>query len=152
MKHLLIIISFLFLSYPVIGDSKKRDTLYRWGEYPDYVWKGFGKKETNPKYRGHVENGVPKGLGILIYPKGNKYEGGWNNGEMNGRGTETFSNGDKYEGEYKDGLPNGKGTETWSDGNKYVGEYKDDFPWNGKEFDKKGNIQYKIVNGKWIKQ
>ena len=50
MKHLLIIISFLLLSSPVIGDNHKGETLYGWGECCDYVWKGFGDKETHPKY------------------------------------------------------------------------------------------------------
>ena len=45
MKHLLIIISFLLLSSPVIGDNHKGETLYRWGEKPDYKWMGFGDKE-----------------------------------------------------------------------------------------------------------
>ena len=59
MKHLLIILSFLLLSSPVIGDSHKGETLYGWGYTLPYVWKGFGDKETNPKYEGDVENGVP---------------------------------------------------------------------------------------------
>ena len=58
MKHLLIIlISILLLSSPVIGDNHKGETLYMWGKYPDYVWKGFGEKETHPKYEGDVEIG-----------------------------------------------------------------------------------------------
>ena len=61
MKHLLIIISFLLLSSPVIGDNHKGETLYGWGEYPDYVWKGVGEKDTHPVYKGEVENGVPNG-------------------------------------------------------------------------------------------
>ena len=92
MKHLLIILSILLLSSPIFGDSHKLfrfdssldsrsslsiinygETLYGWGEYPDYVWKGFGDKETHPKYKGNVENGVPNGLGYLIYPYGSRY-------------------------------------------------------------------------------
>ena len=60
MKHLLIILSFLLLSSPVIGDSHKGETLYGWGEYPDYVWKRVGEKDTHPVYKGEVENGVPQ--------------------------------------------------------------------------------------------
>ena len=67
MKHLLIIlISILLLSSPVIGDNNKGKTLYVWGEYPDWKWVEFGNKETHPKYEGDVENGVPNGLGVLI--------------------------------------------------------------------------------------
>ena len=58
MKHLLIIlISFLLLSSPVIGDNHKGETLYQWGECCDYKWMGFGDKEIQPKYQGDVENG-----------------------------------------------------------------------------------------------
>jgi len=41
MKHLLIIISFLHHSSPLFGDNHKGETLYRWGEYPDYKWMGI---------------------------------------------------------------------------------------------------------------
>ena len=75
MKHLLIILSFLLLSSPVIGNSHKGKILYRW-ENPSgdgYVWKGFGEKDTNPKYKGEVENGVPNGLGVMIDNFGGRY-------------------------------------------------------------------------------
>ncbi len=52
MKHLLILLSFLLLSSPVIGDN-----------------------ETHPIYEGEVENGAPNGVGILIYIEGNTYVG-----------------------------------------------------------------------------
>ena len=75
MKHLLfILISFLLLSSPVIGDSQKGETLYRWGEYPDYKWLGFGEKDTHPKYHGQVKDGKPNGLGFLIYSSREKWE------------------------------------------------------------------------------
>ncbi len=64
MKHLLIIISLLLLSSPVIGDNHKGETLYGWGEYPDYIWKDVGEKDTLSVYKGEVENGVPNGFGI----------------------------------------------------------------------------------------
>ena len=77
MKHLLIILSFLLLSSPVIGDNHKGETLYGWGECCDWVWKGFGDKETHQKYTGDVKNGKPNGFGILIDPDGIKYVGEW---------------------------------------------------------------------------
>ena len=143
MKHLLIILSILLLSSTIFGDSHKLfrfdsfldsrsslsiinygETLYGWGEYPDYVWKGFGDKETHPKYKGKVENGVPNGLGYLIYPNGSRYLGSWKKGKMNGQGSFTYPNGEKY-----------------------VGEWKNSKFWNvtGKDID--GNIIGKIVNG-----
>ena len=186
MKHLLIIlISTLLLSSfltscdknketLVIRDNQKGDTLYRWGEYPEIVWKGFGEKKTHPVYNGDVKNGVPNGLGLMIFPNGHKYEGEWRDGLKNGQGTLTFPDGTKYVGGYKDdkrngqgtytwsdgkyvgkwedGDSNGQGTKTWSSGNKYVGEWKKGYPWNITGYDKNGNIKYKYVNGKRIRQ
>ena len=64
-KHLLILlISILLLSSPVIGDNHKGETLYGWGNTLPYVWKSVGSKKLQPKYEGDVENGVPNGLGV----------------------------------------------------------------------------------------
>ena len=134
MKHLLIIlISILLLSSPVIGDNHKGETLYRWGTIPFSVWKGFGDKkwgtssldvwkgfgdkETQPVYKGEVENGVPNGLGILIYPNGVKYVGSW-----------------------KDGG--------WLNGTEYL---KGGRIFNGIIYNKDRKIIWKVVNGKYIK-
>ena len=59
MKHLLIILSILLLSSPVIGDNHK----------------------------GEVENGEPKGKGIETFPNGEKYVGEFKDGEFHGQGT-----------------------------------------------------------------
>ena len=56
-----------------------------------------------------------------------------------------------YEGEYKDGEHHGHGTQTFSNGTKYVGEFSGGFIWNGTQYDKYGNILYKIVNSTSIK-
>ena len=125
-KHLLIIlISILLLSSPVIGEGKKGETLYRWKISSGEKWMGFGHKEIHPKYHGQVENGEPSGLGIMYFPNGNLYVGEWKNGKRNGQGTYTFNDGRKYEGEWKDGKP-----------------------WKGTEYDKNGRIRGKISNGK----
>ena len=126
MKHLLIIlISILLLSSPVIGDNHKGETLYRWETSSGYLWITFGDKDTHPVYKGDIESLKPNGQGTLSTPKGYKYEGEWKDGVKNGQGISTFPNGLKYVGEYKDGLPNGKGTYTYPYGRKYVGEWKD---------------------------
>ena len=157
MKHLLIIISILLLSSPVIGNNHKGETLYRWKNPTGdgYVWKGFGDKETHPKYKGDVKNGKPDGLGYLISPDGWKYVGSWKDGKKNGQGTYTWSSGSKYVGEFKNGKKNGQGTYTYKgwekkhlNGSKYVGEWKDGWEWNGTYYDKDGKIEYKYVNGK----
>ena len=130
MKHLLIILSLLLLSSPVIGNSHKGETLYMWGEVGsgDYKWMGFGDKETHPKYQGQVKDGKPNGLGILIFLSGTKYVGSWENGEEL------------------------EGTLTSSSGTKYVGSWKNREYWNGTLSDEDGKIYGKVVNGEYIKQ
>ena len=104
MKHLLIILSLLLLSSPVIGNNHKGETLYGWITSSSTLeWKGFGDKETHPIYKGDVENGKPSGLGVITFLDGSKFLGEFKDGEKNGQGTFTFSWGGKYEGEYKDG-------------------------------------------------
>jgi len=175
MKHLLIILSFLLLSSPVIGDNHKGETLYRWKTSSGYVWKGFGDKDTHRVYKGEWKNGKPNGLGVITYRDGHKYVGEFKDGKQNGLGTNTYPDGRKYVGEFKDGIQNGKGTETLPDGEMYIGEFKDgkpngqgtytssngekyegewkdEKPWNGTYYDKDGNIKGKFVNGKEIHQ
>ena len=117
----------------MIGDNHKGETLYQWGEYPDYKWMGFGDKDNQPKYQGQVKKGKPNGLGVIIYPDGSKYVGGWENGLFNGQGIFSKSNGTKYVGSWKiiDGVTS---------------------HWNGKYYDVDGIIEYKWVNGELIKQ
>ena len=148
MRHILILFSILLLSSPVIGDNNKGETLYAWGEYIPFVWKGFGDKETHPKYTGDVKNGKPDGQGTETFPDGSKYIGEWIGGKPTGQGTQTYYDGDKYVGLFKDGKYHGQGTYTFSYGGKFVGEFKDDNRWNGIRYDKNGNIIYKVVNGK----
>ena len=108
MKLLLILlISILLLSSPVIGDNHKGETLYGWGEYPDYVWKGFGDKETHSVYKGDVENGEPNGQGTFTTKNGDKYVGEWKNGKKQGLGIYNWNNGQKYVGEWKNGEKDG---------------------------------------------
>jgi len=128
MKHLLIItISFLLLSSPVIGDNHKGETLYRWGEVGsgDYKWMGFGDKDTHRVYKGEWKNGKPNGLGVITYRDGHKYLGEFKDGKKHGQGTWNATEGEKYSGEWKDGKKYGQGKFTYPDGRKYVGEYKD---------------------------
>ena len=91
--------------------------------YKSVNWKKDGK------YVGEIDEGVPNGLGILIFPDGRKYVG-----------------------EFKYGNWNGQGTYTYPDGSKEVGEWNGGIHWNVKVYDKNGNITEKYVNGKWIKQ
>jgi len=57
-KHLLILISILLLSSPVIGDNHKGETLYWLETSSGNMWKGFEDKVTHPQYNGDVKNGT----------------------------------------------------------------------------------------------
>jgi len=83
---------------------------------------------------------------------GDKYVGEFKDDKPNGQGTYTWSDGRKYVGEFKEGKKHGQGTYTNKVGEKYVGEYKDGRRWNGIMYDKYGKIEFKLVNGKRIKQ
>ena len=93
MKYLIIIISILLFSTPVIGNKQKGETLYVLGEYPEWEWVEFGDKKTQPEYQGHVKDGKPNGLGVLTSTSGWKYSGSWMNGEIwNGTEYDNYGN------------------------------------------------------------
>jgi len=128
MKHLLIILSILLLSSPVIGQETGvlflREVNDKWGWFED------GNKDKDAKYIGEFKDGFfedrqPNGQGTITYPNGRKYVGEYKDGKQNGQGTHTLSDGTKYVGEYKDGVMNGQGTFTNLNGGKYEGEFKD---------------------------
>ena len=80
MKHLLIILSILLLSSPVIG--QETGVLYQYETSTGIKWKTFGDGKVQPKYKGEIKNGKMDGLGVLIYPYGGKsVVGEWKNGE-----------------------------------------------------------------------
>ena len=130
MKKLLIILSILLLSSPVIGESKTSETLYEWKTSSGIQWREIGDKDFHAKYKGDVVIGRTHGVGTLVYPDGNKYVGEFLNGLFHGQGIYTIA----------------------SDGYSYVGEYKNGFLWNGTIKEKDGTIVYKLVNWKKIKQ
>ena len=128
MKHLLILLSFLLLSSPVIGQETlpvsggKGVTLYEWKTSSGKVWKYFGDNEIHTKYKGEVEKGVPNGLGIMISPVGESVEV-------------------KYKSKYPYQYPT-----------KYIGSFKNGKKWNGKGYNIVGDYIVKYVNGKMINQ
>ena len=80
MKHLLILISFLLLSSPVIGEEV--GVLYLYETSSGIQWKTFGNEKVQPKYEGEIKNGKMDGLGVLTYPYGEKnVVGEWKNGK-----------------------------------------------------------------------
>ena len=80
MKHLLILLSILLLSSPVIGEET--GVLYQYETSSGIQWKNFGNEKVQPKYEGEIKNGKMDGLGVLIYPYGEKsIVGEWKNGK-----------------------------------------------------------------------
>jgi len=79
-KHLLIILSILLLSSPVIG--QETGVLYQYETSSGFVLKSFGDGKVQPKYKGEITNGKPNGFGVLIYPYVEKsVVGEWKNGK-----------------------------------------------------------------------
>ena len=130
MKHLLIILSILLLSSPVIGESKTSETLYEWKTSSGIQWREIGDKDFHAKYKGDVVIGKPHGVGILVYPDGNKYVGEFMNGLFHGQGIYTIA----------------------SNGYSYIGEYRIGSLWNETIKKKDGTIDFKVVKWKKIKQ
>ena len=127
MKHLLILLISILL---LLGCVKNQGTefLYQYKTSSGVIFKSIGDGKVQPKYKGEITNGKPNGFGVLTFPDGSYYVG-----------------------EFKDGEENGQGTYIHPIGDKYVGEWKGGRLWNGREYDKNGNIKYKYVNGKQIK-
>ena len=149
MKHLLIIISILLLSSPVIG--QETGVLYLYETSSGLVWKTFGDDKVQPKYKGEIKNRKPEGFGNLTSSDGEKYVGEWKDGKKYGQGTYIYHHGFKYVGEWKDNKKHGQGTDIFVDGTKGIGEFREGRPWNITHRDKNGNIIVKFVNGKEIR-
>ena len=92
MKHLLIIlISILLLSSPVIGGKpivvrKEKGILFRDTPFSKFVeggkkWFKTGNEKTQVKYEGDILNGVPNGQGTITWSDGTKYVGEYKNGK-----------------------------------------------------------------------
>ena len=78
-----------------------------------------------------------------------KYEGEYLYGERNGKGKEYYFDGKViFEGEYINGERHGEGKEFFDDGKvKFEGEYLYGNIWNGKGYDKTGNIAFEVKEG-----
>ena len=101
MKHLLIVLSILILSSPVMADETGvlffREVNDKWGWFED------GNKDRDVKYIGELKDGIfedrqPNGQGTITYPNGRKYVGPFKDGILNRQGTLTCSNGKMFEG------------------------------------------------------
>ena len=108
--------------------------------------------EDGKKYIGEFKDGKKNGQGTETYSDGSMYIGEFKNDKSHGQGTTISPDGDYYVGEHKDGKYHGQGTYTFHDDHYYVGKWKDGEPWNGKGYDKNGNILEYHVKGKWKEQ
>ena len=145
-KKLLILISFLLLSSPVIGEET--GVLYQYETSTGIEWRTFGDYKIQPKYNGEIKDFKPNGQGIITYTDGREYVGEWSGGTWNGQGKYTFKDGFGYEGEWKNGTENGMGYLTYPNGDKYIGQFKNGKMMNGKMYKKNGDIHTQ-KNGKW---
>ena len=172
MKHLLILLSLLILTFPLV--AQETGVLYFKKVNGKYGWFENGNDKKDWKYIGEIKNGKPDGTGVLIhtfgkysgelkngllhgqgtytYVNGSKYVGEFKDGKKSGQGTYTFVNGSKYVGEFKDGKKNGQGTYTYKSGRKRVGEFRKGKPWNVKSYDKNGKIETEWVKGKKLEK
>ena len=80
------------------------------------------------------------------------FEGAYINGNRKRKGKEYDKKGYfLFEGEYLNGERNGKGKEYYDDGKlKFEGDYLYGKMWNGKGYNKNGNKEFEIKNGKVI--
>jgi len=125
-KHILIILSLLFLTFPLV--AQETGFLYLKKVNGKYGWFENGNDKKDWKYVGEIKNGKPNGTGVL---------------------SSTFG---KYSGELKNGMQHGQGTYTYKRGRKKVGEFRKGKPWNVKSYDKNGKIETEWVKGIKLKK
>jgi len=120
-KHILIILSLLFLTFPLV--AQETGVLYLKKVNSKFGWFENGNDKKDWKYIGEIKNGKPNGTGVLSSTLG------------------------KYSGEVKNGMKHGQGTYTYKSGRKRVGEFRKGKPWNVKKYDKNGKIETECVKG-----
>ena len=132
MKHLLILLSILLLSSPVIG--QETGVLYQYETSGGKKWKTFGDGKVQPKYKGEIKNGIMDGLGVLTYPYDEKnIVGEWKEGkEWNTKHT-------KKDGTLIGKFENGKWIVSW--GVLYFGLRNGKYGWE-EDGDEKKNSKY----------
>lgn len=90
---------------------------------PDRIW------VTDPygdqgQYQGETDaDGIPHGIGNMLYLDGRTYQGGWRHGHWHGPAKATFQNGDFFEGNYHMDQRHGPGRYQWKDGRSYAGDF-----------------------------
>ena len=126
MKHLLILLSLLILTFPLV--AQETGVLYFKKVNGKFGWFESGNDKKHWKYIGEIKKGKPNGTGVLSH---------------------TFG---KYSGEVNNGIVHGQGTYTYKNGRKRVGEFRKGKPWNVKSYDKNGKIETEWVKGIKLKE
>ena len=126
LKHILILLSLLILTFPLV--AQETGVLYLKKVNGKFGWFENGNDKKDWKYIGEIKNGKPNGTGVLSSTLGN------------------------YSGELKNGMQHGQGTYTYNSGKKKVGEFKKGKEWNVKSYDKKGEIETEWVKGIILKK
>ena len=142
MKHLLIILSILLLSSPVIGQSSKYESVGQCVLQTMEERELTGNKMfemVKVECEKHFKQ-LKKRKGVLFFINRDRKLGWYKKGDREKDG--------KYVGEIKNRKPNGQGTHTYSNGEKYVGEWKGGMPWIGTKYNNNGKILGKWINGK----
>ena len=121
MKHILILLYLLILTFPLV--AQEAGVLYLKKVNSKFGWFESGNDKKHWKYIGEIKKGKPHGTGVL---------------------SSTFG---KYSGEVNNGILHGQGTYTYKSGRKRVGEFRKGKEWNVKSYDKKGKLETEWVKG-----
>ena len=97
MRHLLVIICLLILTFPLL--AKETGVLYLKKVNGKLGWFENGDDKKHWKYEGEIRNGLAHGQGTYTLPSGRKYVGEWEDGKIYGHGTLYFADGSVYIGE-----------------------------------------------------
>ena len=143
MRYILIILSVLLLSSPVIGQSSKYENVNQCVLQTMEERELTGNKifeMIKVECEKHFKK-LKKRNGILFFINRDRKLGWYEKGDKGKDG--------EYVGEIENRRPNGQGTHTYSNGEKYVGKWKGGMPWNGTKYNKNGEILGKWANGKY---
>lgn len=104
--------------------------------------------EDGRVYIGEEKDGLPNGMGKMIYADGDIYEGSYVNGKKEGKGKYFYADQSVYEGDYVNGREEGKGKHTYVNGNVYEGDYV-----NGRREGVGKFVFYSgaVYEGEWVK-
>ena len=107
--------------------------------------------DSSSNYQGDHTNGIPHGVGVLIYSNGNSYKGQFEFGKKNGFGEEDLVGGGKYIGEYKNDLFHGEGTCYYKTGNIVSGTWSNSVLVSAGNYTAKNGEKFKVrmINGKY---